>query len=484
MIHLALSRLFKGSIVYGIGAILQRFIGIFLLPFYTRELQPADYGAMALISLVGVAMSGLLSLGTGNSMGLLYFKEDNPAKRPVILWTNFALLLANGLFWYVLIFLFAPQLSWLIFQSIEYTTFIQLAFVGTVLGNLSEIWLSYLRMEEKAKSYVLLTLSVALLTIALSVGLVLWLQLGLYGLILAMVLGQVVSLFAVLVFIARKLPFQLDLAKVWPLVRIGFPSIFGIFAFLLIDYADRQMIERLLDLSALGLYTIGYSFGMVITIAVGAFSSAWPPFFMSYINKREEAKVVFGKVLTYYVLAFGVLTVVFFGFAKAVVILLTAPAFREAWTVIGLVAASYVLKGCYLIMLPGLSFAEKLSKQSLIEWIAAIINLVANLWLIPIYGIRGAALATLISYLTLPLFTWLLARNYLEVDYQWGRVALAFALSVFVALLLYQFSRLFDFGLLGLLGSNGLVMLVFFGLVYTLLLDQSDRSFIRNKLTR
>lgn len=484
MIHLALSRLFKGSMVYGIGAILQRFIGMFLLPFYTRELQPADYGAMALISLVGVAMSGLLSLGTGNSMSLLYFKEDNPAKRPVILWTNFTFLLANGLFWYLLIFLFAPQLSRLIFQSTDYTMLIRLAFVGTILGNLSEIWLSYLRMEEKAKSYVLLTLGIALLTIALSVGLVLWLQLGLYGLILATVLGQVVSLLVVLVFIASKLPFRLDLAKVWPLVRIGFPSIFGIFAFLLIDYADRQMIERMLDLSALGLYTIGYSFGMVITMAVGAFSAAWPAFFMSYINKRDEAKVIFGKVLTYYVVAFGVLTVLFFGFAKPVVIMFTAPAFREAWTVIGLVAASYVLKGCYLIMLPGLSFAEKLSKQSLIEWISAFINLGANFILIPIYGILGAALATLISYLGLPLFTWLLARNYLDVDYQWGRVALAFALSVFVACLLYQLSRWVDFGLLGLLGINVLVMLVFLGLVYTLLLDQSERSFIRNKFSK
>ena len=132
MIHLALSRLFKGSMVYGIGAILQRFIGMFLLPFYTRELQPADYGAMALISLVGAAMSGLLSLGTGNSMSLLYFKEDNPAKRPVILWTNFTFLLANGLFWYLLIFLFAPQLSRLIFQSTDYTMLIRLAFVGTI----------------------------------------------------------------------------------------------------------------------------------------------------------------------------------------------------------------------------------------------------------------------------------------------------------------------------------------------------------------
>lgn len=484
MMQSALSRLFKGSMVYGIGAILQRFIGLFLLPFYTQALQPADYGIMALISLVGVAMNGLLSLGTGNSMTILYFKEENLSKRPAVVWTNFILLLVNGIFWYALIFLLAPQLSQLIFQKTDYAHLIRIAFIGNVLGNLSESWLSYLRMEEKAKTYVIITLSVALATIGLSIGMVLGLGWGLNGLIWAVMLGQLLTLLTLLAFTARKVQFSIDLQRIWPLVRIGFPSIFGVFAFLLIDFAGRQMLERMLDLSALGIYTVGNSFGVVITIAVGAFSSAWPPFFMSYINKREEAKQVFGQVLTYYILAFGALTVLFFVFAKPTVMLMTAPAFADAWTVVGLIAAANVLKGCYLIMLPGLSFAEKLSKQSLIEWIAAIVNLAANFWLIPIYGIVGAALALCISYLCLPLLTWLLARKYLEVSYQWGRVFLAFGLSALTSLLLYQLSKWLPESFWMNVLTNVALMLVFFGMVYGLLLDKRERIFIKQKLIR
>lgn len=484
MIQLALVRLFKGSIVYGIGAILQRFIGLFLLPFYTQALQPADYGIMALISLIGVAMSGLLSLGTGNSMSILYFKEENHTKRPTIVWTNFVLLLVNGTFWYALIFLLAPQLSQLIFQNSDNAQLIRIAFIGNVLGILSEVWLSYLRMEGRAKIYVILTLSVALATIGLSIGMVLGLGWGLHGLILAVVGGQLLTLLTHLVFTARKLQFSLDFQRVWPLVRIGFPSIFGVFAFLLIDFAGLQMIERMLDLTALGIYTVGNSFGVVINMAVGAFSLAWPPFFMTYINKREEAKYVFGKVLTYYVFAFGALTVLFFVFAKPAVMLLTAPAFGDAWTVVGLIAAANFLKGCYLIMLPGLSFAEKLSKQSLIEWIAAIVNLAANFWLIPIYGILGAALSLCISYLCLPLFTWLLARNYLDVSYQWARVFLSFGLCALAALVLFQLSKWLSESFWKLTVTNVGVMLMFFVVVYSLLLDKRDRIFIKQKLSR
>lgn len=59
MIQLALSRLFNCSMVYGIGGVLNRFIGLFLLPFYTRALTPDDYGVVALVSLLSVAMGDL-----------------------------------------------------------------------------------------------------------------------------------------------------------------------------------------------------------------------------------------------------------------------------------------------------------------------------------------------------------------------------------------------------------------------------------------
>ena len=99
MIQIALKRLFKGSMVYGIGTILQRFMSLFLLPFYTRVLTTDDYGVVALISLLSVAMGGFFSLGTGNSMGLLYFRETVKSKRYTIIWTTLFLLILNCTFW-------------------------------------------------------------------------------------------------------------------------------------------------------------------------------------------------------------------------------------------------------------------------------------------------------------------------------------------------------------------------------------------------
>lgn len=251
---------------------------------------------------------------------------------------------------------------------------------------------------------------------------------------------------------------------------------------MIIDYVDRQMIESIVGLSALGIYSLDYSFGMVLMIAMNAFATAWPPFFMSFINKRDEAKHVFSKVLTYYVIGFGALSVLFFFIAQLIILIMTAPDFHQAWSVVGLVAASYALKGCYLIVLPGIYFEDKLPLQSTIEWAAAIINIGLNLLLIPLYGFLGAAFATFVSYLSLPVLAWFVARRYLSVDYDWLRLTRSVLISGITCILIFFISSKFAFELLAI-SINVVVLLLFLVLTFRFLLTTSERKWIRLKLS-
>jgi O-antigen/teichoic acid export membrane protein len=478
VIRIALTRLVKGSLIYGIGSTLQRFIGLLLLPLFTSVLTPEDYGIVALISLIGIAMSGLLTLGTGNSMSLLYFKQEDLSKRPTIIWTTVVLMTLNGLLWYSLLWLIAPIVSELMFKTAEYANLIRLTFLGSVLVAITNPWLLFLRMEELAKKYVVITVGGGLLTTAISVFLVLYMHLGVVGLLLAGTLGSAIMLGVAWLVVGREIGYKIDLNLLLPLVRIGFPSTFGLLAFLLIDYADRQMIERMLGLGDLGIYSVGYSFGMVIMVAMTAFATAWPPFFMSYINKKDEARKVFAHVLTYYVLGFGSLVVLFFLVARPITLLMTAPNFHDAWVVVGLVAAGYALKGCYLILLPGIYFSSKLKWQSIIEWVAAIMNIGLNILLIPIYGILGAAIATFISYLSLPVLAWSITRSHLKVDYEWARIGIISLFIFSFSLLAYFLSKIFDEIRLPILGLFVTILISYALSVYFFLLKKQERQLL------
>jgi O-antigen/teichoic acid export membrane protein len=475
-------RLLKGSAIYGVGVILQRFMGLLLLPIFTSVVSPEDYGIVALISLISIALSGLLTLGTGNSMGVLYFREQDLAERPSIIWSNIILMVVNCAFWYVFFFLCAPTLSALIFGSDRFADLIRIAVLGSVFSSISDPLLAYLRMEEKAKFYVIITLISTFFTIGISIWLVLFENMGARGLILSTTLVHGITLLISFMFIGPKLRFSFKMKLFWPLARIGFPSIFGLFAFLIIDYADRQMVEKILGLSSLGVYSIGYGLGMVMLVAVGAFSTAWPPFFMSYINKPKEARDVFSHVLRYYLIGFGVLLVLFFAVAKPIVVVMTAPPFHEAFIVIGLVAASYMLKGCYLIVLPGIYFAEKLYKQSLIEWAAAFVNIGLNILLIPLLGILGAALATFISYLTLPVLAWAAARKHLQINYDWASIGLSLFLTVSASAFLFWTSVYLQENLLLMVFINMITIFTSLIAVILFLLDTTERKSIREAL--
>lgn len=141
-----------------------------------------------------------------------------------------------------------------------------------------------------------------------------------------------------------------------------------------------------------------------------------------------------------------------------------------------------MLKGCYLIMLPGIYYAEKLNRQIAVEWVAAIVNIGLNLWLIPIYGIVGAATATFASYLTLPILAWTVARHCLTVDYQWRRLTWISVSVLTASSLLYWLSANLDEGLLLTVVVNTTVLFSFFGVAYRLLLTASERELIWSKL--
>jgi O-antigen/teichoic acid export membrane protein len=412
-------RLAKGAMTYGVGAVLSRALGLLLLPLFTRLLTPRDYGIAAVIGTVLAGASGLLSLGTGNSLGVLYFEARNDATRPAVIWTNVALLSANCLVLCGVGALWAGSLSWWLFRTLAYADLIRIALATAALATIVEPLYAQLRMEEKARAVVVLSVVETILSLGLSIYLVAVLHRGIRGLFESTLLAKALMFVLMFGLAGRRLCPRFDLHLIAPLVRIGVPSIFGATAFFVVDYCDRLMLQGMTSTETVGLYAVGYNFGMIMLLFVGGFGSAWPPYFLSFIDRQEDARAIFGKVFTYYLAAFGGLALVFFAAARPVVALLTAPAFHAAYSVVGLVAMAYMLKGCYLILLPGVYFKKKLYLQTVIEWAAAFLNIALNLALIPSFGKDGAAWATLLSYVSLPVSAYFISRRYLSVRYEW-----------------------------------------------------------------
>lgn len=475
-----LSSFLKSFAIYGSSSAINRFATLLLMPFLTRELTPVDYGILAILNITSTLFSGIFSLGTGASMSVCFFEETSRKEQMRLVWSNFLVLLINTAVWLLLIWVLSPRISRLVFTTEAYGNEVLLSFLSLTFTSLAAPFLLLLRLDERATTYARITLGCAISGILIGAYLVLILKMGIVGMLLASTFSSLLTF--IFGFLSGKESWFLMPQKkqVMKLIHTGAPSIIGVGAFFLIDWSDRFLIEHFLGLWSLGIYSVGYSFGMVMLIAVdGAFGTAWPAFFSRYANRPIEARRILGRAASYVFMGAGLASLVFFALAKPISWLFLAENFRASYVLVGPVALSYALKACYLATLPPIVLKRKIHIQTGIEWVAATINLALNLLLIPVLGILGAAIATALAYLSLPLVTFLIGRNYLPMDFpgrQLRRFFFIWISTIACILVTYQTHWFAS-------GTFSLIVLALSALsVFRYVLSRNEQDFIREKI--
>lgn len=216
------------------------------------------------------------------------------------------------------------------------------------------------------------------------------------------------------------------------MISFGIPYIPSNLATWIMTFADRYFLQFLSTSTALGLYSMGYKFGAVISIlVVTPLTRAWGPFFWS-IAKEKNNKEIYSVVLTYFILIGTSIALGLSVLSEEVLIIMATPPFYSAYKIVPLIALSYILYGCFTILAVGIALKKKTKYMPLIVGTGAIVNLGLNYLLIPSYGMMGAAVATVISYLLLPIGSYFVSRRFYPIEYEWGRVGKIFIAAVLV----------------------------------------------------
>jgi O-antigen/teichoic acid export membrane protein len=419
-----LVRLSKGTLIYGVGGLANRFIGMLFLPVFTAYLSPTDYGISAILGLITFVATSVFSLGLGAGIGPCYFEGNRQDKKEETIWTAFMLLIASDGLLVAGGILFASRLSILAFGTPAWAYLIELSIIAGALNILQIPLTLRLQFEERAWTFVLLTVVSSLVATGASLLMVVHFGRGVRGLVEAGVIWQAVSL---VLYISPTLPglaFRASQNVATELLRLGLPLVPG-FAFLFILlHANKYILQRMQGLDAVGIYSIGFNFGVVMNLLVLAFQTAWYPYFMSFVDRQQEARVLFGRIFTYYVLGVGSLTLLFFIAARPAVMLLVQPAFQGAYKVVGLSAAAQFLIGLFGLLLPGIYFAREVKYVSLVQAASALVSVGLTVALIHAGGIAGAAAALSLGALLLVAlqYGWNCHRRYLNIQYEWARL--------------------------------------------------------------
>jgi O-antigen/teichoic acid export membrane protein len=434
-----LFELSRHSVIYGIGGLVSRFLAVLMLPLYTSYVSVGDYGRIEL--LMSVMAVGVVVIRGGANFGFIrfYFLDKASEYQRRLIRTVFWAQMGYSTLALALCVIFASEIARLLNVNWRPGANLQGSGTSLVVATAVLLWVNVnyaqmtnlFRAEQRSVAFSIATLLNIGITVPLTVILVVVYKHGPLGIIVGNLSGTLVVFIALLGYRREQLGLQFDRKLLHTLNRFGIPLMAAALATWVMNFGDRFMLAKLLHgnyaLHQLGQYSLAVKISSAMVLLFTAFQVAWPAFAYS-IDDEGEAKRAYSFVLTYLMFIAAWTAVGLSLFAPWLVRLLARrPGYWPAADAIPALAFGSIFFAGFIVV----TIATGRARQTQFNWVAttagALLNFALNLWLIPAYGMLGAAYATLAGYiLIMVLRTWNAQRVY-PVQYQWRRVAVLVA---------------------------------------------------------
>ena len=440
MLARELKRLGTQSAIYGLGGIVSRLIAVFLLPVYTVYLGTVGFGQIETIVALTTVLVIVLRLGITSAFFRFYFDSEDQARRTLVVRTSFWFTMGMATFGLALGWVFAGQISdWL---NLDNAWLVRAGFVGLWAQMNYAQMTSLFRVEERPVGFAIASVANVLITIGATIALVVGFHKGPIGAVIGNFLGTLSVYVVLLAYRRYQLGFQFDRRLLRAMNRFGLPLVPSALALWAINLIDRLFINGYKGQAEVGIYSLAVRISSVIVFVMTAFQLAWPAFAYS-IRDDSTAKRTYAYVLTYLLFVTCWMSLAIGSMAPWIVHLL-APSghfHRSAEAVPILCFATAAYSG-YSVLAIGIGRMRQTQLNWVVSGTAALVNIVVNIALIPVYGMMGAAVSTLIAYLVLFAGMWLRSRHVYPVDYQWRRILTLSGVAVALTAIAYSLHSL------------------------------------------
>jgi len=185
--------------------------------------------------------------------------------------------------------------------------------------------------------------------------------------------------------------------------------------------------------------------------------------------KEANAKEIFSKVFTLFLLASSIIWIVLTLFVddfariefyknKSII----GKEFLSGLPIVPLVLLGYLFNGVYYVFQAGIYIEEKTKYFPIVTFAGAIVNVIVNILLIPIFGIMGAAFATFAAYFVMAVSLYFFSQKFYPINYEFKKVGIILTL-VFTSCAAYYYIY-FNFGINILFKI--IMLIIFFSTLY------------------
>mgnify|MGYP002623245874 FL=1 len=253
---------------------------------------------------------------------------------------------------------------------------------------------------------------------------------GIEAILISNVAASGATLILLLPTILKNIEFTFNRELFSELFRFSLPYIPAGISANIMQVINRPILLYLTDEKTVGIFTANYKLGIIMMLFVTVFDFAWRPFFLNHA-KEPNAKKIFAKVMTLFI-AVGCFVTLTTSVFLPEIVQIFGESYRSGYYIVPLILFAYIFNGIYVNLMPGIYFEKKTKYLPLITGGAALINVLANIALIPLMGMMGSAIATLLSYISMAAGLFFVAQKFYPIKYEYGKIFMLF-ISLFAS---------------------------------------------------
>ena len=389
----------ENFLVFGLGGVIQKAIPLVMVPIVTRLMPNSDYfGLNDMSNTVSSFGCAFAVMGMYDAMYRMFFEKDDEDYKKKVCSTAVLFTIATSLIIFLLMIVFKDIIAFYFFSNPEYSYLVYITALATLVGGTNSIISAPTRMQNKRKVFIIANTVSSVFSYSISIPMLLAgyyvVALPLAGLLTALTIELTFGFLNHSWFSPGKFDFSL----LKQMLKIAIPLFPNFLVYWLFNSCDKLMITNMIGIGATGIYAVGSKLGQASQLIYTAFAGGWQFFAFSTMKEKNQVESN-SKIFEYLGIISFIATAFICAWSHGIYELL----FTEEY-VSGYIIAPYLFLAPLLLMLFQVEANQFLVIKNtwpnmFILSIGSLLNILINWLLIPVLGIEGAAVATLLGYI-------------------------------------------------------------------------------------
>ncbi|MHA2098411.1 MAG: oligosaccharide flippase family protein [Candidatus Kariarchaeaceae archaeon] len=461
------------DLIYYIPAkILPAILNLLAITIFTHLLGPREYGTYSLI-IVSISIVLMTLFAWLNSVNLRFVEEHRvESTLDTMLSTLIFTCLMIYVAFIVIAFIALKYIGEYVDKRIIYLHLLGLILLGAKAGY--NLIMSNIRAMRHRKKLVVYSVLESIGSIVIPVTLITLLNVGADGIILGVATVCALLFSNELIVLKNRWKIRISNYSIKDLrvyMSYGIPLIGVGMGSLMLSSADIYLIKYYLNIDNVGIYSAAYSFGnnTIAILYTVLISASFPVVIQVFEHKglRETSLLLTRITSIYFVLLlpalFGIIIL-----SKDIVLIMLPDEFHKSMYVIPLISSGVFFLGMTNIIYFPFTLKKKTGLILVNVSIVVIINIILNIIFIPLLGIIGAAITTLISYLIYMCINWYISMKYISFKVSWDAIWKSVVASSIMIISILVLGEYIKYSIISLLIKLVLGIIVYFGIMHML----------------